>query len=78
MRTRRVHLINPKANSLTTRSMYFNRALYSPLAGPLAVTALVSEDQYKVVLTDENIEPIDLELKSDLAAFGFAIVPLTR
>ncbi len=39
MRTRVIHLINPKTNSLTTRPLYFNRALYSPLAGLLAVAA---------------------------------------
>ena len=35
MRTRRIHLINPKTNSLTTRPLYMNRALYSPIAGLL-------------------------------------------
>ena len=33
MRTRVIHLINPKTDSLTTRPLYLNRALYSPLAG---------------------------------------------
>ena len=70
MRTRRIHLINPKANSFTTRPMYFNRALYSPLAGLLAVAALIPEDQYEVVLTDENIEPIDFDLKADLVGIS--------
>ena len=36
MRTRLIHLINPKTDSVTTRPQYFNRALYSPLAGLLA------------------------------------------
>jgi len=36
--TRIIHLINPKTDSLTTtRPLYLNRALYSPLAGLLAV-----------------------------------------
>ena len=55
MRTRVIHLINPKTDSLTTRPLYFNRALYSPLAGLLAVAACIPRDQYEVVLTDENI-----------------------
>ena len=46
--------------------MYFGRALYSPLAGLLAVAALIPEDRYEVVLTDENIEPIDFDLKADV------------
>jgi hypothetical protein len=33
MATSRIHLVNPKANSFTTRPMFLNRALYSPLAG---------------------------------------------
>ena len=56
MRTRIIHLINPKTDSLTTRPLYMNRALYSPLAGLLAVAASIPRDQYEVVLTDENIE----------------------
>jgi hypothetical protein len=35
-RTRRIHLINPQTNSFTTRLLYMNRALYSPIAGLLA------------------------------------------
>lgn len=70
MRTRTIHLINPKANSFTTRPMYFNRALYSPLAGLLAVAALIPEDRYRVVLTDENIEPIDFDLEADLVGIS--------
>ena len=70
MRTRRIHLIDQKANSFTTRSMYFNRALYSPLAGLLAVAALIPHDQYEVVLTGENIEPIDFDLKVDLVGIS--------
>lgn len=37
MRTRIIYLINPKTSSFTTRPSYMNRALYSPLAGLLAV-----------------------------------------
>ena len=69
-RTRRIHLINPKANSFTTRPMYFNRALYSPLAGLLAVAALIPPDRYEVILTDENIEPIDFDIKADLVGIS--------
>jgi hypothetical protein len=54
MRTRLVHLINPKTDSLTTRPIYFKRALYSPLAGLLAVAAAIPRDGYEVVLTDES------------------------
>ena len=69
-RTRRIHLINPKANSFTTRPMYFNRALYSPLAGLLAVAALIPPDRYEVILTDENIERIDFDIKADLVGIS--------
>ena len=48
MRTRLIHLINPKTDRLTTRPLYFNRALYSPLAGLLAVAAAIPRDQYEV------------------------------
>ena len=70
MRTRIIHLINPKTDSLTTRPIYMNRALYSPLAGLLAVAAAIPRDQYEVVLTDENIEPIDFDLKADLVGIS--------
>jgi radical SAM superfamily enzyme YgiQ (UPF0313 family) len=70
MRTRIIHLINPKTDSLTTRPIYMNRALYSPLAGLLAVAAALPRDQYEVVLTDENIETIDFDLKADLVGIS--------
>ena len=70
MRTRIIHLINPKTDSLTTRPLYFNRALYSPLAGLLAVAASIPRGQYEVVLTDENIEPIDFDLNADLVGIS--------
>jgi radical SAM superfamily enzyme YgiQ (UPF0313 family) len=70
MRTRIIHLVNPKTDSLTTRAIYFNRALYSPLAGLLAVGAAIPRDRYDVVLTDENIEPINFDLKADLVGIS--------
>src|SRR4029077_13779281 len=70
MRSRIIHLINPKTDSLTTRTQYMNRALYSPLAGLLAVAACIPRDQYEVVLTDENIETIDFDLKADLVGIS--------
>jgi radical SAM superfamily enzyme YgiQ (UPF0313 family) len=68
--TRIIHLINPKTDSLTTRPLYMNRALYSPLAGLLAVAASIPRDQYEVILTDENIEEIDFDLKADLVGIS--------
>ena len=70
MRTRLIHLINPKTDSLTTRPLYMNRALYSPLAGLLAVAGSIPRDRYEVVLTDENIEAIDFDLKIDLVGIS--------
>src|SRR5438034_11155278 len=70
MRHRVIHLINPKTDSLTTRPLYLNRALYSPLAGLLAVAAGIPRDRYEVVLTDENIESIDFDLKADLVGLS--------
>lgn len=70
MRTHVIHLINPKADSLTTRPVYAKRALYSPLAGLLAVAASIPRDRYEVVLTDENVEPIDFDLKADLVGIS--------
>src|SRR6201988_3305174 len=70
MRTGIIHLINPKTYSLTTRPLFFNRALYSPLAGLLAVAAAIPRDQYEVVLTDENIETIDFDLHPDLVGIS--------
>ena len=66
MRKGIIYLINPRATSFTNRPIYLNRALYSPLAGLLAVAALIPSENYEVVLTDENIEPIDFDLKADM------------
>jgi radical SAM superfamily enzyme YgiQ (UPF0313 family) len=65
-----IHLINPKTDSVTTRPLYMNRALYSPLAGLLAVAAAIPSDRYEVILTDENIETIDFDLKADLVGIS--------
>jgi radical SAM superfamily enzyme YgiQ (UPF0313 family) len=70
MRHRVIHLINPKTDSLTTRPLYFNRALYSPIAGLLAVAAAIPRDRYEVILTDENIETIDFDLKCDMVGIS--------
>ena len=70
MRPRLIHLINPKTNSLTTRPLYLNRALYSPLAGLLAVAAAIPRERYEVKLTDENIEDIDFDLRCDLVGIS--------
>lgn len=70
MRTGIIHLINPQTQSFTTRPLFFNRALYSPLAGLLAVAAVIPQDKYEVVLTDENIEPIDFDLKVDMVGIS--------
>ena len=70
MRTRVIHLINPKTKSFTTKPLYMNRALYSPLAGLLAVAAVIPQDKYEVILTDENIEPIDFGIKADLVGIS--------
>ncbi len=70
MRTRIIYLINPNTNSFTTRPLYMNRALYSPLAGLLAVAAVIPQDKYEVVLTDENIEDIDFDLNCDLVGIS--------
>lgn len=65
-----IHLVNPKTDSLTTRPLYLNRALYSPLAGLLAVAGALPRDRCEVVLTDENIEAIDFDLKVDLVGIS--------
>ena len=70
MRHRVIHLVNPKTDSLTTRPLYLNRALYSPLAGLLAVAGAIPRDRYEVVLTDENIESIDFDFTADLVGIS--------
>ena len=77
MRHRVIHLINPKTDSLTTRPLYLNRALYSPLAGLIAVAGAIPRDRYEVVLTDENIESIDFDLKADLIGISAMTATLT-
>jgi radical SAM superfamily enzyme YgiQ (UPF0313 family) len=69
-RHRRIHLINPKADTFATRPLFFGKALYSPVAGLLTVAAHIPTDEYEVVLTDENIEPIDFDMKVDLVGIS--------
>ena len=69
-KTRRIHLINPKADTFATRPLFFGKALYSPVAGLLAVAALIPEDDYEIILTDENIEPIDFDLEVDMVGIS--------
>lgn len=47
-----------------------NKALYSPLAGLLQIASLMPEEKYDVILTDENIEDIDFDLKCDLVCIS--------
>jgi len=69
-RHRRIHLINPKADTFATRPLLFGKALYSPVAGLLTVAAQIPDDQYEVILTDENIEPIDFDTRVDLVGIS--------
>ena len=52
------------------RYLFFGKALYSPVAGLLAVAALIPEDDYEIILTDENIEPIDFDLDVDMVGIS--------
>lgn len=78
MATRRIHLINPKADLLITQPMLFGRALFSPLTGLIAVAALIPEDRFEVILTDENVEPIDFDLRVDLVGISAMTCYVTR
>ncbi len=69
-RTRRILLINPRADTFATRPMFFGKALYSPVTGLLAIAALIPEDEYEVILIDENIETIDFDVKVDMVGIS--------
>jgi hypothetical protein len=76
MSTRIIHLINPKTDSLTTRPVYMNRALYSPLAGLLTVAASLPRDQYEVVLT--TIVRFSTKPSTSTLALNTMPVPIRR
>ena len=65
-----IHLVNPKSNCLTSKPQYFGKALYSPLAGLLALSAITPEDEWEMFLTDENVESIDFSRHCDLVAIS--------
>jgi radical SAM superfamily enzyme YgiQ (UPF0313 family) len=69
-RARLVYLINPKADCFTSKPLIFNKVLYSPLAGLLQIASLFPKDRYELILTDENIEPIDFDLDCDLVCIS--------
>jgi radical SAM superfamily enzyme YgiQ (UPF0313 family) len=50
--------------------MFFGKALYSPVTGLLAVAALIPENEYEIILIDENIESIDFDLKVDMVGIS--------
>jgi radical SAM superfamily enzyme YgiQ (UPF0313 family) len=70
MKTRLIYLINPKADCFTSKPLIFDKALYSPLAGLLQIASLIPKDKYEIILTDENIESIDFDLKCDLVCIS--------
>lgn len=70
MKTHLIYLINPKADCFTSKPLIFDRALYSPLAGLLQTASLIPRNKYEVILTDENIEPVDFGLKCDLVCIS--------
>lgn len=70
MTTRRILLVNPAARPFTARPALAKKALNSPLAGLLAVAALIPQDRYEVILIDENVEPIDFATKADLVGIS--------
>jgi len=70
MSIRRILLINPKAKTDITQPMLAGRALFSLVTGLLAVAALIPQNRYEVVLIDENIEPVDFSLSSDMVGIS--------
>jgi radical SAM superfamily enzyme YgiQ (UPF0313 family) len=69
-KARLVYLINPKADCFTSKPLIFGKVLYSPLAGLLQIGSLFPDDRYELILTDENIERIDFDLKCDLVCIS--------
>ena len=67
---RLIYLINPKADCFTSKPLVMGKVLYSPLAGLLQIASLFPEDGYELVLTDENIEPVDFDLAPDLVCIS--------
>ena len=67
MKTRLIHLINPRADCFTSKTP-------DPRESPLFAFSrafadrgrLFPKGKYEVILTDENIEPIDFDLSYDL------------
>jgi radical SAM superfamily enzyme YgiQ (UPF0313 family) len=70
MKTHLVYLINPKADCFTSKPLILKKALYSPLAGLLQIAGLFPRDRFEVILTDENIEPVDFDLPCSLVCIS--------
>ena len=69
MRTRRIHLINPQTNSFTTRPLYM-LGPPPPDCGRFGGRGRSPPPRMQSVLTDENIESIDFDLKADLVGIS--------
>lgn len=73
-----VYFILPKNECFITKPAYLGRAIYSAVAGPLALAAITPEDQWDMSFTDENVEAIDFETKPDLVAISIMTVNAYR
>lgn len=73
-----LHLVLPKEPGFLSQPVYFGKAVYSPVAAPLALGAVTPEDEWEMMLTDESIETVDYEKPCDLVAISIMTVYANR
>jgi radical SAM superfamily enzyme YgiQ (UPF0313 family) len=71
MGKRIVHFILPGTSGLHGDFSHSGNRASSPVAGLLALSAETPEDQWKMILTDENTRQLDYEIPCDLVAISF-------
>ena len=73
-----LYFIVPRDECFSTKPICRGKALYSPTAGLLALSAVTPVEQWDIVLTDENIEPVDFDRRCELVAISIMTVYARR
>ncbi len=78
MRKLILNFVLPAEEGFLSQAVFFGKALYSPVAAPLALAAVTPEEDWEMRLSDESIEQVDYEAPCDLVAISIMTVYAQR
>ncbi len=73
-----LHFVLPREEGFLSQAVFFGKAIYSPVAAPLALAAVTPEDEWDLLLSDESIEAVDYDKPCDLVAISIMTVYARR